>query len=237
MNEIESNLLVKWYEELENRLALVLNTVPYSSDTEDVFLPELPNILIDTCSLIDAFLRNGYVFKTSPPPKTRKELTINDFYTYYNNCFLLTDLNSIFLNVPAICVKPFGDWRRSKAPFWWSAHNKVKHDRIKQYKLATLKNAVHSVCALHQIISQHPSFLNSLIREEMICFGDYAPNYIVNEVYKQRNSAETLIIETKFFATTLGKYRFDDDIKKANKHIVSAFGKKLKRFLGLEYHY
>ncbi len=47
---------------------------------------------------------------------------------------------------------PWSCWKNSNSPpKWWSAYNKVKHPRIKNYQYANLKNAIESVAGLFAI--------------------------------------------------------------------------------------
>ena len=46
---------------------------------------------------------------------------------------------------------PFLNWRQVpyKSPDWWTPYNKVKHERIDNYKKANLKNVVNSLAGLY----------------------------------------------------------------------------------------
>lgn len=44
--------------------------------------------------------------------------------------------------------KPFCDWASNKTPIWWTANNKVKHQRHTHYNQASLENMLNSVCGL-----------------------------------------------------------------------------------------
>ena len=44
--------------------------------------------------------------------------------------------------------KPFVSWTNGLAPFWWTANNKIKHERNVHFEKATLKNTYNSLSAL-----------------------------------------------------------------------------------------
>jgi hypothetical protein len=46
-------------------------------------------------------------------------------------------------------LKPWDNWNEpNEAPLWWTAYNKLKHERHKEYKRASLKNALNAVSGL-----------------------------------------------------------------------------------------
>lgn len=48
-----------------------------------------------------------------------------------------------------LTLKPWDEWRKPDGvPLWWTAYNKIKHQRDSQYARANLKNALNSVAGL-----------------------------------------------------------------------------------------
>jgi hypothetical protein len=48
-----------------------------------------------------------------------------------------------------LTLTPWDEWKGAKGmPFWWTAYNKVKHERHSQYDKANLKNALNSFAGL-----------------------------------------------------------------------------------------
>ena len=43
---------------------------------------------------------------------------------------------------------PFTEWKQGKTPSWWTANNKVKHERHNKFEMASLENMLNSVSAL-----------------------------------------------------------------------------------------
>lgn len=46
-------------------------------------------------------------------------------------------------------LRPWSGWRQDRAPLWWSAHNKVKHERHDHFIQANLKNCLNAVAGLY----------------------------------------------------------------------------------------
>lgn len=43
---------------------------------------------------------------------------------------------------------PFEEWKNNKTPKWWTANNKIKHQRNTHFSRASLENMFKSVCGL-----------------------------------------------------------------------------------------
>lgn len=43
---------------------------------------------------------------------------------------------------------PWASWAQNQTPSWWSAHNKVKHERMAYFEKACLENVLNSICGL-----------------------------------------------------------------------------------------
>jgi hypothetical protein len=48
-----------------------------------------------------------------------------------------------------ITVKPFSTWAANTTPTWWTANNKVKHERHTQFSQASLENLVNAISGLY----------------------------------------------------------------------------------------
>ncbi|MQA29177.1 MAG: hypothetical protein GEU82_04960 [Luteitalea sp.] len=52
-----------------------------------------------------------------------------------------------------LTLHPWETWKRANGvPFWWTAHNKIKHHRNTEYDQANLKNALNAVAALFVMV-------------------------------------------------------------------------------------
>ena len=48
-----------------------------------------------------------------------------------------------------IVVKPFDSWASGTTPTWWTANNKVKHERHTKFSRASIENLLHAVSGLY----------------------------------------------------------------------------------------
>jgi hypothetical protein len=233
MDDSSAELIVNWYIELEQRLSTILATTLYNNQTAKIFLPPLVNIILDSCSLIDTIFREEYKGK-----RKRKELTINDYCSHFESLYMFSGIKSVIYQFPLQYIEPFKGWYNGqknsyKGLIWWQTYNKLKHDRIKEYSQATLDNAISSVCALHQLISQLETFKKALLRKDFICFGQWGKEYALEIVYdKNQNKEVTILVETELFATPIGA-TFPDKIETISPFFFS-YGRKLWRYVGRE---
>ena len=163
MDTEKSDLIICWYMDLEGRLEHLLATVPYRSDTMNLFFPPLASIFLDACSILDAVFREEYSGTVK-----RSDLTFKDYPAEYEPRLGLGDCRTVLLQYPTTYLQPFNSWTRpagsSKSLDWWQDHNTLKHDRIAHSDKATLQNCVASLCALHQAMSQLKCFFSAAKR-------------------------------------------------------------------------
>src|SRR5947209_16780252 len=59
-------------------------------------------------------------------------------------------------------IRPFSDWSVQDSPSWWQAFTDLKHDRMTNFKKASLKNAIDALAAVFIVVT----FMNEdLFRE------------------------------------------------------------------------
>ena len=140
---------------------------------------------------------------------------------------------------PPSFIVPFAIWNStttssaSKKLVWWESYNSLKHNRIKYHKLATLETSILAVVALFQVISQTPTFLNSLIRHDLISFGSWGKEYAKEAVF-EKGEKVTILAESELFATPIGFERFPAKISNISPGRFGT-GKKLWRYLGRDW--
>ncbi len=94
----------------------------------------------------------------------------------------------------SLTFTPFDSWATNNTPSWWTANNKVKHERHNHFQKASLENMLNAVCALlisnlyyHDVIGKMSELipgtklLNPIDMVESISPTDFgvAPNYKV----------------------------------------------------------
>src|ERR1700722_8438739 len=144
--------VVSSYISVEDTLDEVLAIVPYCAAHENVWSPVLVTVLLESCSQLDSL---WHFEARRSPYVTAKKLDMTNYFSYFGQ-----DLGyrwAVFWGEVPELVSPFAPWApvakyttTNYVPLdWWSAYNKVKHDRLKNRHEATLKRAIQSVAALY----------------------------------------------------------------------------------------
>ena len=187
--------------------------------------------MLDASSLVDTIFREHY-----SGAKDRSRLNIADYCLDYESRLGLSRHRSLLYQTPPVYIETFKGWYDPDTDSyvtvpWWQDYNALKHDRIKEYRRATLSNAIHSLGALHQVISLMEVFKSALLRRDLISFGDWGKKYAFETAYSSDNDEVTILVETELFATPVGARTFPDDMSQLEPYWFSS-GKKLWRFFG-----
>lgn len=168
------------FTEVETRFRDFLRAVPATSEHAKVHSPLLASILLDACSLIETVLKStmdNQRYDTRPNIAQHRSRRYTTSSPYLN----INDLRQVF-RPDQFYAKPTwllarGDrsfpwyaWQKSavKHPSWWTAYNKVKHNRFDNAKRATLGMTMHAMKALFLSIIQSLEFRGRLVERGVI---------------------------------------------------------------------
>ncbi len=143
------------FSTLEVRLVECLDFLPYTEENRRVVSHRFAPIILDACSLADSVLRHFAGLSDARADFKRLLAEVEGHLE-------LEDAISIFLATEIVYLNPFVSWK-TKVPVWWTAYNRLKHDRLNHYPEATYENAVLSLCALHQVLARDRDFIPNLI--------------------------------------------------------------------------
>jgi hypothetical protein len=133
---------------LTKRLNSIFNNVYPTQDNINCYGHEIRNLLILTCTEVEAQLKgiltaNGYdtskMCKTSDYVKLKEILKLNEYKVNLSH----------FPEVDPI--SPFKDWDITKPTsslFWYDNYNAVKHDREGNFHKANLSSVINAICAV-----------------------------------------------------------------------------------------
>lgn len=132
-----------------NVYSLQLSKILQSSCAEiDSVLRLLCSQVDSSCNFANAHDRNGKIHEYS-------KVILKRFPDFKKA--------EIFLPHLIESVQPWSGWSQKKAPDWWRSYNLVKHYRHSNFSEATLKNVIHSMCALmlailylYRLVAQKP---------------------------------------------------------------------------------
>ncbi|MBN2088894.1 hypothetical protein JW964_04750 [candidate division KSB1 bacterium] len=232
MNESETEKLLFWFTNLEDRFLEIIKYIPTDRNLQ-VDYPILASIIVEAGSLIDTVFHKEYPLQCKPK---KTKLNIELFANYYEKQLNLSSIKTIPFLYPPRYLMPFNDWsdnqsNKYKSVIWWQNYNALKHDRIQQSNKATLETALLILSAFQQLISQLNSFLPTLIRYNMFSSSPGHDIKHILKAIKDQNTYDTVIIESKIFATTLGYHKFPDDISKYYPYF-DGYSSRLINFLG-----
>jgi hypothetical protein len=132
---------------LSDRLARVFRTVEPELMNLDVYGHEIRNLLIITCTEVEAQWKS--ILKANNY-STTKTYSTNDYVK------LLTPLRladyeiefPLYPGIPPVC--PFASWdlnKPTRSLGWYDAYNATKHDREMHFSRATISNVVNALAA------------------------------------------------------------------------------------------
>jgi len=60
------------------------------------------------------------------------------------------EISSLTVALPRFGLEcqPYVNWASKKTPDWWTANNKVKHERHREFARASVSNVLNAICAL-----------------------------------------------------------------------------------------
>jgi len=196
-NHTKASFVISNFSSLEKQLSACLDFLPYTSENHSVVSPRFVPIILDACSLIDSVLRD-LIDKTNEKSTFKRYARETEEYLELDKAF------SIFLNTNLEFLNPFASWR-SKIPLWWSAYNRLKHDRLNNYAAATYETTVQALSALHQVVARNRTLIPSLISAGWFNPDDsHFPDLMgAQHIGQGVTPINVMAVETKLFVTPL----------------------------------
>lgn len=154
------------YMEIEKEFMKTFYYAKLCEDNMNVYSNAYIKLLLEICSELEAALDllctitdDGYVHKPDDDLRVYKKKILNKLSDF-------PDAN-VEASRRGIIVKPWERWKTNKTPEWWTAYNKVKHERyrvgfideaieggeteVEYYKYANQRNVLSAIAALYQI--------------------------------------------------------------------------------------
>lgn len=120
------------FRSLEADLMTCLTFIPCTLENRQMFSPRFIPIMLESCSLIESIccrITTG-----------TERYTLKSFSDRLERQLELEDATTIILTSPLQLLRSFLGWTK-RPPVWWTAYNRLKHDRIRNYAAASLSNA------------------------------------------------------------------------------------------------
>lgn len=150
MDQLHWNQFIALESDFEDCLRYV---EPHENNMH-AFSTQFSILLLSACSEVDVVLRE--IYKLAIPKNKQKRTTnINDHYDAIlalkaedRDC--MTDLENICVGIErnTLLIEPWTRWGHGYPPSWWTAYNKVKHERSDYFDQANLVNVLFSMAGL-----------------------------------------------------------------------------------------
>ena len=108
--------------------------------------------------------------------QSRKELGYRAFFSK-GDYIKIRDIR-IVIHRYALSFKPFATWARNETPEWWTANNKVKHQRHTDFHKASLGNVLNSLSGL-LIANMYYANETGTLSKDFISMGLLRPDKLV----------------------------------------------------------
>jgi len=204
---------------LEEKLAKILESVPFSKENETTWSPELVTMFVEVGSLVDSLSRTII--------GGNHKLTIVDFEKKIFRKYDMLGSNIVMYTYPIRSIKPFQDYRK-KPTGWWFLYNKLKHNRLNHYKEANLANVVRAMGGLFLLLIRNPDeeFSKALFRRQWTRANGYVPEY----VHKMRLDNPMIFwCDSPLFGGSDNPKFIPDDLSKIIPALTSS---KFQRYFG-----
>jgi len=238
MSSLHANTAIDGFLEAEGRLGRFLQAVPLAPEHNAVHSPVLASILLDTCSLLETTLKSSMdnsrydsipgiaAMRTRRSATKPPHLNINDLRTvFYPDGLYYKQVWHLSTGDKSV---PFHVWRAHAGvgptghPSWWTAYNKVKHNRFENANKATLKTTLHSVKALFLVVLQNLDFRRRLVERGIIRSSALPTRTVLSATQHweplPQSSADAIVATTALFG-----YKFNSEGSRDRAADISLF--------------
>lgn len=139
--------LIHWnyFLSIEEDLYKLNRYVDFSKENDTTFSIEIARILMAASAEVDVVLKQ-LCFAINPSSTASN---INHYHAPITGA--ISNFTTFKVTVPSqgLELQPWSSWTNNNPPLWWTANNKVKHERHEHFNKASLKNCLNSVAGLY----------------------------------------------------------------------------------------
>jgi hypothetical protein len=135
---------------IERDVEVLSRYVEFDARNFDSFSIEIVRLILAAGSEIDVVCKQ--VCRTINPSSNAND--INDYRNEIMSSFTQTPHIEVIVPRFGLSLHPWDEWRDAKngVPVWWTAYNKVKHQRDYHYEKANLKNTLNAIAGLFVVV-------------------------------------------------------------------------------------
>ena len=164
----EYNNYIRQLDIILTELFDVFKAVEPNEDNFEVYGNAIRNISVLSCTEVDALFK--HILKANGVKKRDDKYTTQDYYKL-KHILRLDEYSLALTNLDTISsISAFRKWDSPKTTqtlTWYDAYNKVKHDRIENFKLANLQNAIVSTLAFATLIIASFGYRNEIWNDKI----------------------------------------------------------------------
>jgi len=134
----------EFFLSIEDELAQCARYVEFNDDHSVVYSIAFSRILLASASEVDIVAKE--ICRIIGPDRTPERIT--EYQPIVLGRFPNFPTMEVRIPRHSMSCKPWEEWGQGKSPTWWTAYNKVKHERGKHYRMATLQNALGATTGL-----------------------------------------------------------------------------------------
>jgi hypothetical protein len=138
----------EFFLSIEDELTQTTRYVEFNDDHLKVYSIAFSRILLASASEVDVVAKE--MCRIIGPERVPERIT------EYRPIILerFPNFPTMAIKIPrhGMFQKPWDEWAGGKSPSWWTAYNKVKHQRSQHYNVATLQNALGATMGLMCIL-------------------------------------------------------------------------------------
>lgn len=139
--------LIHWnyFLSIEEDLYKLGRYVDFSKKNDSTFSLEIARILMAASAEVDVVAKQLCLTIDS----SSKAKNINQYHDPITNHITNFKTFKVLVPTQGLELTPWSSWQNDKPPLWWTANNKVKHQRHEHFEKASLKNCLNSVAGLY----------------------------------------------------------------------------------------
>jgi len=134
----------EYFLAIENDLERCSRYVEFHEDNYRTYSLEFARIIMASASEVDTVMK----LICSSIDSSKNPNNIVQYFPIVMTKYPKLTQYTIELPRFMLCFRPWENWAPNQSPEWWSAYNKIKHERDKNFSKANLINAILSVCGL-----------------------------------------------------------------------------------------
>ncbi len=134
-----------WYYflQIEEDFSKLCRYIEPTGSNFNTYSFEIARLLMTTVQECDVIFKKLCRIKGKNDYKSEKEY--REFLSVHIPKMMSQCVN---INRASIMTEPFDSWKKNQTPEWWTANNKIKHDRGNNFEYAKLGNLIGAISAL-----------------------------------------------------------------------------------------